>query len=100
MTLALAIIGLLTAALGAFVKFYKPKNAPTIQDRLADVDAELAARDGDAVNARIAERLRDARGSNTVGQAGNSPRSRTDVQGSLNRLVGSRSEDAGDSTRT
>ena len=58
MTLALAIIGLLTVVVGAVVKFWTPKREPTITDRLADVDRELADRDADAVNARLEQRLR------------------------------------------
>lgn len=58
MTLALAILGLLSALVGAWVKFYKPKPDATLQDKLADADAELAARDGGAVNTRLERTLR------------------------------------------
>ena len=58
MTLALAIIGLLTALVGVVVKFWKPKREPTLLDRLADVDRELAEQDAAAVNARVESRLR------------------------------------------
>lgn len=58
MTLALAIISLLTVVVGAVVKFWKPKREPTLLDRLADVDRELAEQDAAAVNARVESRLR------------------------------------------
>ncbi len=58
MTLAIAIIGLLTVVVGAVVKFWKPKREPTLLDRLADVDRELAEQDAAAVNARVESRLR------------------------------------------
>lgn len=54
----LAIVGLLTVVAGAVVKFWKPKREPTLLDRLAEVDRELAERDGAAVNARIERGLR------------------------------------------
>ena len=56
--ITIAIVGLLTVVVGAVVKFYKPKREPTLLDRLADVDRELADRDGAAVNALIERGLR------------------------------------------
>jgi len=100
MTIALAIIGLLTAAIGAWVKFGKPKREPTVSDRLAQVDAELAARDAAAVNARLEQRLRDARGGHPGGQAGAPARSRAEVHSALERLVGAGRPDAGNPPRT
>ena len=99
MTLALAIIGLLTAAIGAWVKFGKPKREPTVSDRLAQVDAELAARDAAAVNARLEQRLRDARHSDFSGPPSDPPRSRADVQSALERLVGAGRANAGNPPR-
>ena len=99
MTLALAIIGLLTAAIGAWVKFGKPRREPTVSDRLAQVDAELAARDAAAVNARLEQRLRDARGGHPSGPPSDPPRSRADVHSALDRLVGAGRADAGNSPR-
>ena len=100
MTLTLAIIGLLTAAIGAWVKFGKPKREPTVSDRLAQVDAELAARDAAAINARLAERLRDSGGGHPSGPPSDPPRSRADVQSALERLVGAGRPDAGNSPRS
>jgi hypothetical protein len=56
--ITIAILGLLTVVVGAVVKFYKPKREPTLLDRLADVDRELAEQDAAAVNARVESRLR------------------------------------------
>lgn len=100
MSLALAILGLLSAVVTAWVKFGKPKREPTVTDRLAQVDAELAARDAAAVNARLEQRLRDARGGHPGGPPSDSARSRADVQSALDRLVGAGRPDAGDSART
>ena len=100
MTLALAILGLLSAVVTAWVKFGKPRREPTVTDRLADVDRELAARDAAAVNARLAERLRDSGGGHPSGPASDPARSRADVQSALERLVGAGRPDAGNSPRT
>ena len=99
MTLALAILGLLSAVVTAWVKFGKPRREPTVSDRIAQVDAELAARDGAAVNARLEQRLRDARGGHPSGPPSDPPRSRADIQSTLERLVGAGRPDAGDSPR-
>jgi len=100
MTIALAIIGLLTAAIGAWVKFGKPRREQTISDRLAQVDRELAARDGTAVNARLEQRLRDARGGHPSGPASDPAQSRAEVHSALERLVGAGRPDAGNSPCT
>ena len=99
MTLALAIIGLLTAAISAWIKFGRPRREPTVSDRLAQVDAELAARDAAAVNARLAERLRDSGGGHPGGPPSDPPRSRADVQSALERLVGAGRANAGNPPR-
>jgi len=67
---AIAILGLLTVVVGAVVKFWKPKREPTLLDRLANVDRELAERDGAAVNGRIESRLRllNAKGGGNSGR--------------------------------
>ena len=100
MTLAYAILGLLSAVVTAWVKFGRPRREPTVSDRLADVDRELAARDAAAVNARLEQRLRDARGGHPSGPPSDSPRSRADVQSALDRLVGAGRSDAGNPPRT
>lgn len=100
MTLALAIIGLLTAAIGAWVKFGRPRREPTVSDRLADVDRELAARDGTAINARLAERLRDSGGGHPGGPRSGAAQSGPELSRTLDRLVGARRENAGNPPRT
>jgi len=98
-SLALAILGLLSAVVTAWVKFGKPKREPTVSDRLADVDRELAARDAAAVNTRLEQRLRDARGGHPSGPPSDPAPSRADVHSAIDRLVGAGRSDAGNSAR-